>query len=47
MDLNINAGFILPDVPYFDLGGWILWGATAMIVSELVEVMLLQEIAGL
>lgn len=46
MDLNVNAGFILTEVPYFDLGGWVLWGATAMIMSELVEVMLLQEMAG-
>lgn len=37
-DLVINPNFTLTDVPYFDLGGRILWGATAMIVSELLEV---------
>jgi 8-oxo-dGTP pyrophosphatase MutT (NUDIX family) len=37
-DLVINPSFTLSNVPYFDLGGRILWGATAMIVSELLEV---------
>lgn len=38
MDLQINANFILPEVPYFDIDGRMLWGATAMMVSELIEV---------
>ncbi|HPH17298.1 MAG TPA: CoA pyrophosphatase [Haliscomenobacter sp.] len=37
-DLVINPTFTLPNVPYFDLEGKKLWGATAMIVSELLEV---------
>lgn len=27
--------YVLPDVPYYDLHGSILWGATAMMMSEL------------
>jgi hypothetical protein len=42
-DLVINPNFTLTDVPYFDLGGRILWGATAMIVSELLEVVSQRE----
>ena len=26
------------DAPYFDIGGHIVWGATAMILSELSEI---------
>lgn len=36
---NLNVrGNILKNIPYFDLNGEILWGATAMITSELVEI---------
>ena len=31
-------GTELPDVPYYDLNGDVLWGATAMITSELLEI---------
>lgn len=31
-------GHILKDVPYFDLNGKVLWGATAMMLSEFLEI---------
>lgn len=34
-DLNIGNGLIRKDIPYFDINGRIVWGATAMILSEL------------
>lgn len=37
-DLVIREGFILKDVPYFHLMNKVVWGATAMMLSELVEV---------
>ncbi len=40
-DLHIR-GHILKDVPYFDLYGEILWGATAMITSEILYLILNQ-----
>ncbi len=36
-ELNIR-GNILKNVPYYDLNGEILWGATAMITSELLHI---------
>ncbi|MEM6725878.1 MAG: CoA pyrophosphatase [Bacteroidota bacterium] len=33
-DLNIQAGLTLKDVPYFDIDGHMVWGATAMILNE-------------
>lgn len=36
-DLTIREGFTIPNVPYFDLLGKTVWGATAMMLSELVE----------
>ncbi|MCF8239154.1 MAG: CoA pyrophosphatase [Saprospiraceae bacterium] len=33
-DIPIHAGFILRDVPYYHLDDQIVWGATAMILSE-------------
>ena len=36
-DISIHEGLILRDVPYFDLDGRVLWGATAMIISEFLE----------
>ena len=36
-DLSVR-GFKLKDVPYYDLFGEILWGATAMMVSEFLNV---------
>lgn len=37
-DLTLASGFVLRDVPYFKIGSKVLWGATAMIMSELLEV---------
>lgn len=36
-DLTLASGFVLRDVPYFKIGGKVLWGATAMIMSELLH----------
>ncbi len=37
-DIPINRMLTMKNVPYFDVDGQILWGATAMMMSELVEV---------
>ncbi|TXB60062.1 NUDIX hydrolase [Phaeodactylibacter luteus] len=37
-DLELAQNLILKGVPYFNVGGKVLWGATAMMVSELVAV---------
>lgn len=37
-DLSIVSGPLLRNVPYYDLHGHIVWGATAMMLSELLEV---------
>jgi 8-oxo-dGTP pyrophosphatase MutT (NUDIX family) len=37
--MKLSSGVLLPDVPYFDLNGRILWGATAMIMSEFLELL--------
>jgi 8-oxo-dGTP pyrophosphatase MutT (NUDIX family) len=40
MDLNVYDGsLVLKDVPYFDVFGKIVWGATAMMLSELLVLM--------
>ena len=36
--IPINAGFTMKDVPYFDINGHIVWGATAMMLAELREI---------
>ena len=36
--LTLSNGITLKDVPYFDVDGKIVWGATAMILSEFLEV---------
>lgn len=33
-DIPIHSGLTLQDVPYYHLGGQVVWGATAMILSE-------------
>ena len=33
--IPINAGFTMKDVPYFDIHGHVVWGATAMILAEM------------
>ena len=38
-DLHIAGGITLKGVPYFDVGGRVVWGATAMILSEFMEVL--------
>jgi 8-oxo-dGTP pyrophosphatase MutT (NUDIX family) len=37
-DLKISEGFILKNVPYYSLNNHIVWGATAMMLSEFLEV---------
>ena len=39
IDLTLHQGITLKDVPYFDVEGWIVWGATAMIMSEFLELL--------
>jgi 8-oxo-dGTP pyrophosphatase MutT (NUDIX family) len=36
-DMTPQPGMTLQGVPYFDIGGQVVWGATAMILSELVH----------
>jgi 8-oxo-dGTP pyrophosphatase MutT (NUDIX family) len=36
-NLSIGPGITLKDVPYFDVEGRVVWGATAMIISEFLE----------
>lgn len=38
-DLTVAQGLMLKGVPYFDVDGRVVWGATAMIISEFLEVM--------
>ncbi len=33
-DMVMGSGLVLKDVPYFDLAGQVVWGATAMILNE-------------
>lgn len=33
-DLKVSQGFTLKDVPYFDIDGHVVWGATAMMLNE-------------
>lgn len=37
-DITVGPNITLKSVPYFDLNGEVLWGATAMILSELLAV---------
>ncbi len=37
--MTIQNGMRIPKVPYYDLNGQVLWGATAMILSEFAELM--------
>ncbi len=36
-DMRFSENIIMKDMPYFDLQGYTLWGATAMMMSELLE----------
>ena len=38
-DIAISSRMTLREVPYFDVNGKVVWGATAMILSELKEVL--------
>jgi len=38
-DIKIREGVILKEVPYFHLSSKIVWGATAMILSEMKEIL--------
>jgi 8-oxo-dGTP pyrophosphatase MutT (NUDIX family) len=38
-DITLGSGLILQRVPYFDVDGRIVWGATAMILSEFMELL--------
>lgn len=38
-DLTIGNGATIRNVPYFDVEGRVVWGATAMILSEFLEIM--------
>ena len=37
-DIRVPMGFVLKDTPYFDIKDYIVWGATAMMMNELLEV---------
>jgi 8-oxo-dGTP pyrophosphatase MutT (NUDIX family) len=37
--INLGSGIVLNHVPAFDIQGHLIWGATAMIMSELLEVL--------
>ncbi len=38
-DIRVPEGLLLRDVPYYDIEGQVIWGATAMIISELTAVL--------
>jgi len=38
-DLRLSTGMILKNVPYFDIKGHTVWGATAMILNEFSELL--------
>ena len=38
-DMKVGQNLLLKKVPYFDIDGHIVWGATAMILSELLEIL--------
>ena len=38
-DINIGQGIKIKDVPYFDVEGRVVWGATAMIMNEFLEML--------
>ena len=38
-DITVGQGFMLKEVPYFEVDGRTVWGATAMIMSEFMEVL--------
>jgi hypothetical protein len=36
-DIRLNETTVLEGVPYFDIDGRVVWGATAMMLAELAE----------
>ena len=38
-DMTIGEGVTLKKVPYFEVEGRVLWGATAMMLNEFLEVL--------
>ncbi len=38
-DLTVGEGLLLKSVPYFEVEGRVVWGATAMILSEFLELL--------
>jgi len=38
-DMTIAEGVMLKSVPYFEVEGRVLWGATAMMLNEFLEVL--------
>ncbi len=38
-DIRINEKLTLNDIPYYDVHGKVLWGATAMVISEFLSIM--------
>ena len=38
-DLRLSANILLKDVPYFNVFGKVIWGATAMMLNELLELL--------
>jgi len=37
-DIRTPMGFVLKETPYFDIKGYTVWGATSMMLNELLEV---------
>lgn len=37
-DLKIREGFVLKNVPYFEIQGKVVWGATAMMLNEFITI---------
>ena len=37
-DLRVSEGLLLPNVPHYELEGKIVWGATAMMLSEFIDI---------
>ncbi len=38
-DIAVGPGLVMPNTPYFDASGHVIWGATAMILSEFLELL--------
>lgn len=39
MDLDLNSGLTLNDVPVFNFNGDIIWGATSMMLNEIIDIL--------